>query len=197
MATRPAVITPPSATQGPVDFSNPKGIQPDLSMSSFLHKPNFFVVKDGTTYNYYCISGAGKLYDSVSGKVVKLQLPVFKEGILCLTSNRRVRVTVDDIVRGRVCKFREEKQSDRASDTQRAGNSSAENVRNGDGKTVQTNDDKGSGESPWDEDGAAADLHLEEQVFALLYTKDAQALKRVKDTAHTRQLLETGTVRDS
>lgn len=194
-----AVITPPSATQSQVDYSNPKQVQPDLSMSSFLHKPNFFVVKDGASYTYYCISGVSKLYDSVTGKVAKVRLPVLKEGVLCLTGGRRVRVLVDDIVRGRVCKFREENQSDRTSESnsssERAGKGSAENSGNGNGKAVQVDDDEGLGQSFGNEDGAAANLHLEEQVFALLYTKDAQALRRVKDTAHTRQLVEAGSVR--
>lgn len=209
------VPTPPTATQTGMDrVYNPSNVQPEMSTASFSPKANYFAFSRNNQWHYIPVSGVAKAFDAETKKVVLLptRIPVLIDGFVCLTNRRVVRVTVDDIVRGRVCKFkllssaevgrltnvgRTEATSAGDGSSGGAGESPDKVSRKGGKQTIQTERDEGLSQDTWDEDRSAADLALEEQMFSLLFKEDTQALRRIKNVAHTRQLIEGCAVPDT
>lgn len=191
-------------------FRNPSKVQPEIETQTFTPKANYYVRKGPSgSFQYFFLSGASKSFDAATRNVVSLasKVPLLQEGYVCLTGKRVVKVSVDDIIRGRIIKSKVltsaevqelisgRRQDDSSSPVGGAGTSNTKVIASG-GKAIQDDDDQGPGEISWDEERSAADMVMEEQMLALLYTQDTQALRRIKDTAYTRQLIESSAVSD-
>ena len=187
---------------------NLRGTAPDLVSSTFLFKTNSYVFKNPEgQFEYYSVGPISKRVKETQGKFVTLlkRPPVIENGLILLAGRVAVVVSSDDIIRGRVNKtltltnqgLREFVYGTSGrKEGAGTGPDSGELGPEFDTANIQDVDFEGSGEVLGSEECSAADLAVEEQIEALFFTENPQALRRVSDFAHSRQAASGGSVQN-
>jgi hypothetical protein len=164
----------------------------DFISPVFVYKAHHFVYRDDQRGFLYFSLGKCKVDDSSLFFNLPSRPPVLRDGVLILPGKVLIKISRDDIIRGRACKSRMLTSSEQRIFI----NGTDDTVSESEGEAVQPEDNQGTIQDFGDEERTDADLALEEQIEALFYASNPQALGRIQDLTRTRQVAKRRPIPD-
>ncbi|HET8689646.1 MAG TPA: hypothetical protein VFM18_23810 [Methanosarcina sp.] len=172
---------------------NPCGSTPSLISETFEYESNSFVFynEEHKVFVYFKVKGLTKNIEEDMGKQRKISIlqdlpPVLIDGYLLLTKKRVIRAPASHLLKRQVLSLNAITYKEFSDEFLGKYTSTKSSRRN----STAASQDAGVSERE------AADLVMEDQIEALFFARDSQALGRLSDIAHTKRAIKKSAAGD-